>query len=326
MRILVVKLSSIGDIFHAIPTVAAIKKATGAEIEWVTQAAYAELVRCFDDVSRVYSVKRHSFLRSLLRLRRELSGCRYDVVVDLQGLMKSALVVAQAQGNRKLGPSYRREASGFFYHECPEPRDTRIHAVDECMDVLPLLAVARPAALEWPVSFPNVSLSGRSPKVGLLPVSRWASKNWPLAHYVAFAKALRAERPECCFFILGGSGDAAVGQQIKDALPFDVENLCGVHSLPETGGVIQGLDLLVAGDSGPTHMAAAAGTRALVLYGPTTPGRTGPYGAAHRVIEADMDCRPCRRRHCKRRPDCMQRIRPEWVLDAAVEMLRSAGM
>ena len=321
MRILVVKLSSIGDIFHVLPTVCAIKQALGAEIDWVTQREYVPLVQCFPDISRVFAVDRRRFVRSVWALRRELRECRYDVVVDLQGLMKSALVGLQVKAGRRIGPSYRREGAGVFYSEAAPLREERRHAVDEAVDVLALRGVERPEKPVWRVAFPQMKLAAGAPRIGLLPVSRWASKNWPPEYYTKLARRLKDRLPGARFFLMGGPTDQGVCDRIAGELDFEVENLCGTCSLPETGGVMAGLDLLVAGDSGPTHMAVAAGTRCLVLYGPTAPGRTGPYGDPHRALEQEAACRPCRHRTCPIDHRCLRGLQVERVVQQALEML-----
>jgi ADP-heptose:LPS heptosyltransferase len=98
--------------------------------------------------------------------------------------------------------------------------------------------------------------------------------------------------------------------------------MAGELTLPEMGGLLQEMDLLVANDSGPVHVAAAVGTPALVVFGPTDPRRTGPYGDKHRVLSASVPCRPCFSRTC-RRPGipCLAGVTPEAVAKAAGEML-----
>ena len=321
MKILIIKLSSIGDIFHVLPTVNAIKSGLNAEIDWVTQREYVSLVSCFSDVSNVFSVDRRRFVRSIPALRKALRGRHYDMVIDLQGLMKSAIVALQADSKRRIGPSCRREGAGIFYTEAPQKRRQRIHAVDETMDILPLLGLEPPQTPQWNVDFPAASLPPGKPRIGLLPVSRWKSKNWPVEYYAELAQLIRQKIPEAQFFMLGSESDKSICDSIAEKLNFDVTNLCGRCSLPETGGVMDALDLLIAGDSGPTHMAVAKETPCLVIYGPTIPGRTGPYGDMHRVLEQAMQCRPCRNRDCKGSHACIRSISPQQALSEALEMI-----
>jgi heptosyltransferase I len=122
--------------------------------------------------------------------------------------------------------------------------------------------------------------------------------------------------------LLGGSADVAACERIRSRLGGDAVNLAGTLDFPSTGGWIQSMDLLIANDSGPVHMAAAVGTPVLAVFGPTDPARTGPYGPGHRVLTAALPCRPCYSRTC-RRPGipCLEGVTPERVRNAALEML-----
>jgi len=110
--------------------------------------------------------------------------------------------------------------------------------------------------------------------------------------------------------------------EIDCRLDGEATNMTGKTSLVEMGGLLKEMDLLVASDTGPVHMAAALGTPTLVVFGPTEPGRTGPYGAKHRVATASVPCRPCFSRTC-RKPGipCLSGVTPEHVAELALEML-----
>ena len=131
MKILVVKLSSLGDLFHALPAVRALKHGLKADVDWVTHTAYADLVKCFSDVRHTIGFSRREWARQWRPFLRELRRERYDLIVDLQGLTKSALVGWFARGTRRIGPSHHRELSRFFYHEVVGHWDKNRHAVEE---------------------------------------------------------------------------------------------------------------------------------------------------------------------------------------------------
>ncbi len=321
-RVLIVKLSSLGDHFHALPVVHNLKEELNAEIDWVTQPEYAELVRCFSDVSRVLSFPRRRFLAGGLGFIRELRSSRYDYVVDLQGLLKSALVATWARGIRRIGPSYGREGARFFYSDVAGQRDKDRHAVDEALDVINFLHLEM-LEPKFPVAFPKAQLDQSSPRVALIPCSRWKIKNWPLEHFVSVGKALR-DKLNASLYLVGSPADTASCAQIEQALDGQVTNMCGQTSLVELGGVFQEMDLVVSVDSGPMHMAVAAGAPVLAVFGPTDPVRTGPFGEKHRVITAEhTPCWPCRNRDCPACLAAMEELSPARVVNAAVEMLNS---
>ena len=112
--------------------------------------------------------------------------------------------------------------------------------------------------------------------------------------------------------------------RLKKTVGDGVVNLAGQNSLAVTGGVLKAMDLLIANDTGPVHLAVAAGTPALVIFGPTDPVRTGPYGSRNRVVTAGLVCQPCFSRTChKEGIPCLSGVTPEKVEAVAIEMLKS---
>ncbi len=318
MKLLVVKLSSLGDLFHALPAVHNLKLGLGAEVHWLVQAEYTELVRRFTDVERVLTFHRRAFFRTLGPFLRELRAEHYDMIVDLQGLFKSALAARLARGTRRIGPSYRREGANLLYTDVAGKPDRSRHAVDQACDIVTFLGLER-IAPEFPVSFPPGDISGSGKKVALLPCSRWHSKNWPVGNFAELARRLSAKST---LYLLGSGADKPACDAIASRVDGGCTNLAGRADLVETGSVLQEMDLLVSNDSGPMHMAAAVGTPTLALFGPTDPERTGPYGAGHRVVRELADCQPCMSRRCRAAGmSCIDRITVDRVEQAALDML-----
>lgn len=316
-RILIVKLSSLGDTLHALPAVAALRTSRSARIDWAVQPEFAALVRAFSCVDEVIEVPRPSdfsgWLRALSALRRRQ---RYDLVVDMQGLAKSAVVARAARASRRLGPPFARECSSLFYDALfgrPE-KPRRRHAVDECLDLLDFLDIPRPAVPEFPLDAAPADLSkwtpgasADSPAFAVAPYSRWHSKNWPEERF-AEAIALLVRDRGARVFVLGGKGDRAGAERIIARSGVQAVNLCGELSITESAGVMRACRALLTNDSGPMHIAAALGVKTVAVFGPTVPGRTGPYGANHAILRADC-CTPCRKRECPRGDHaCMKAI------------------
>ena len=322
MQILVVKLSSLGDLFHALPAVRALKRGLNAEVDWVTHTYYVDIVRCFSDVRRVIGFSRRNWRKSWRPFLRDLRREHYDLILDLQGLTKSGLVTLLARGKRKLGPSHHRELSRLFYHEVTGARNKNRHAIEEAFDVVRHLGLPVPATPEFPVVFPKKNFTTAHPRIALAPCSRWITKNWQAARFIETAQTIR-EQTNATFFLVGAPEDKTVCNEIAAALGATAVNLCGQTSLLELGGVLAEMDLALTVDSGPMHIAAALGVPVLALFGPTDPARTGPYGAQHRVLMVPVEnCAACFRDRCKRGDlACMERIRPVAVAAAAMEML-----
>ena len=319
--ILVIKLSSLGDLFHALPAVHALKQGLGAEVDWVVQREYEALAGCFDDVRRVIPFDRRRPLRHLAALLKALRAERYDYVIDMQGLLKSAMIARLARGGRRIGPSFHREGSRLFYHAVAGARDKDRHAVDENLDPVAFLGID-PTPPHFGVTFPQVELEHKGPHVGIVPTSRWVTKDWTPAGFAAAGRYLREERG-ATIYLLGGPADAERCADIDRMMGGHAVNLAGQTSLVEMGSYLAAMDLLMANDSGPVHMAAAVDTPSLVLFGPTSPTRTGPYGEGHRVVQSDeLACRPCFMRDCEpRHHRCMTGIDADRVTAVALEML-----
>ena len=320
MKILVIKLSSLGDLFHALPTVHNLKVGLNAEIHWVTTDAYVDLVKCFADVDRVIPFHRKSFFRNLKPFLADLKSTEYDMVIDLQGLMKSAIVTSFAKAKRKIGPSHHREGAGIFYGEVCGAKNKDRHAVEENLDIIDHLKLERMKP-EFLVNVPASTVTEKKPRIAVVPASRWDTKNWPEECFVDVMKRLRKLK-DASFFLLGGAGEKNVCGRIAKELGDGVVDMAGKNTLIETCSLLKEMDLVICNDSGPMHMAAAMGVPVLAVFGPTDHARTGPYGDAHRVITAQIDCRPCFSRTCnKPGVPCLEGVTPERVVEAVMEML-----
>ncbi len=326
-RLLVVKMSSLGDVLHALPTIHAFKAAGVGAVDWVVQPEYADLARACPDIERVIEFPRRAARVVFFPFIRELRRERYDLIVDLQGLLKSALVARLARGARRLGPSFHREGTRLLYSAVAGPRRRERHAVEECLDAVRALGWPEP---EGPPVFPlrvppYPGENGPRPRVAFCPRSRWPTKNWPVENFIALGRQLlQSVGGELHLF--GGPADAAEGARIAAELAGAgrVENHCGRTSLIELAAWLSGMDLAVTVDSGPMHLAAALGVPVLALFGPTDPTRTGPVGAANRVLCFDkLTCVPCFSAQCARGDlACLRNVFPSAVAEAALEMLR----
>lgn len=324
MRILVIKLSSLGDLANALPAVRALKERTGAALDWAVQPEYAGLLACCPDVDRTMVFPRRNFLRGLFPFLRALRRERYDAIVDLQGLLKSALVARLARGGRRYGPAWAREGARWFYDAQPPRRPgPRGHAVDECLDVAALAAPGSGPAPAPRLEFPEANSDGSpGPHVAFVPFSRWETKNWPLDKFAELGRRLAAEMG-CQIRILGGPEDEAQGEDLARQIGGTARNLCGKTDLPGLCALLKSMDLLVTVDSGPMHWADALGVPLVAVFGATDPARTGPYRQQDRVVAvAGLECRPCHARTCARDDlACLQSLEVEPVIKAALARL-----
>ncbi|MFQ5803818.1 MAG: glycosyltransferase family 9 protein [Candidatus Methylomirabilales bacterium] len=319
-RVLIVKLSSLGDLIHALPTIHCLKVDLPASITWVVNAAYAPLLRYAADVDEVIPFDRERPLRGLWGVVSELRRREFDLVIDLTGLFKSALISRLARGKVCLGPSYAREFSWLFYQQRIGSSDLDRHAVERYLDVVRAFGLEERNRV-FPLTFPSSSLpvDGSQPVVVLIPSARWPTKVWPATSFADLADRLRRDRIRVV--MVGGelpSPEDPVGGVEG------VVDLRGLTSLAELGGVLERADLIIANDTGPMHLAAALGRKVITLMGPTDPRRTGPYGAGHRILSSFPPCSPCFSKVCRNPAGqiCLRDLRPAEVYAAAIEMLR----
>ncbi|MDF3127759.1 glycosyltransferase family 9 protein [Kiritimatiellaeota bacterium B1221] len=323
-RILVVKLSALGDLFHAMPVVHLLAEHYGCKVDWVTQPEYAALVECHQNVDRVISFPRKGGMADSKTFLRQLRVRHYDLALDLQGLTKSGLVLGLCRARRKIGSSHPREAAKFFAGETPVAGPDSVHALDGLLDSLVHLGI-RPEPLRYPLRFPPLAHLQHpgSPLVALAPRSRWPAKDWPEGHFIELGKRLIAEL-HAKIWILGGPDDQEIGERCRQEMGAGVENLCGRHPLLALGPLLKQVDCLVSNDSGPMHFAAAVGTPLVALFGPTDPALTGPRGDAIRVLrpEPGPEGYPPHRSYKKGGNAFISRISVSKVFEAVVAQLQ----
>lgn len=323
-RILVIKLSSLGDIAHALPAVHALKACTGAEIDWVTQPEYTELLVCCADVARLIEFPRRNFAHGVFPFLRELRRERYDAIVDLQGLMKSALVARLARGRTRVGPAWAREGAHRFYDAQPARGDgRRRHAVEELMDVVGLVAPGMGIPSAELLHFPEAEIDlSPGPHVAFAPFSRWDTKNWPTEKFTELGRRLATEMG-CRIRIVGGRDNEAQGEALARQIGERAQNLCGKTDLVGLCSLLKSMDLLVTVDSGPLHWADAMGVPLVAIFGATDPARTGPYHQLNHVVAQNgISCRPCHSRTCVRGDwACLRTLEVEPVFQAVLAQL-----
>jgi len=283
VRILVVRLGAMGDILHALPAVASLKTGhPGSRLTWVVEAKWAPLIEGNPFVDRVVLLRRQS-AAALLESWRDLRSERYQMAVDFQGLLKSALVAAAARPERIFGfgyPLLRERAAGLFYSR--KILTQAAHVVDRNLD----LAAAAGATTALRVfSLPPGRPEGELPPGAFVlasPLAGWRSKQWPAEHYRALAARLRAElgMPLVVDLPLGNADWLRQAGMAGDAVAH-VSGLAGLIDATRRAAAVVGVD------SGPLHLAAALEKPGVAIFGPTDPARNGPYGGTLRVLRAE---------------------------------------
>ncbi len=330
LKCLILKPSSLGDVVQALPVLRLIKAHSPAsEVYWWIQSGLAPLLANDPDLAGLFLFERHparalpSFWRTIRRARQ----MRFDWVIDLQGLSRSALFGWLANGQTFIGldnpTEGRREGAQAGYDVLAPASPPGTPASQRYLAVLPLLGVPIHSHFTWLPPQPAVATRIRErwqPAPGrwitLVPGARWENKRWPVEYFAETVRRLAAEQADLHFAILGGTGDRHLAAAIHPACPERCLDLTGQTSLPEMVEWIRLSDLVLCNDTGPMHVAAALGRPLVAIFGPTNPSRTGPHGQLEHVLQArELPCVPCLKRRCHYIEPlaCMKMITPDQV-------------
>jgi heptosyltransferase I len=339
-RILLIKLSALGDVIHTLPFLEALRAVyPQGHITWLVEEAAAPLLQDHPALDEVWVSRRQSWLqagknglfrrrvrRELLAFIRQVRVPAFDLVIDLQGLLKSAMWVALSRSPRKIGYNKTREFSYLALNERLPAFDPEAHAVWRYLEVAHYLG-APPAAPHFRLSLTD-EIGGwltplwkdlPGPLLVIHPGTRWPTKGWPGKKFAQLADRLIIEFQARVVFT-GSSGDRRLIARIKDNMHNKALDLSGRTNLKELARLFQKADLAITTDTGPMHLAAALQKPVVALFGPTAPWRTGPFGEGHQAIRLGLKCSPCYQRQC-RQPECMTGIEVEPVLTAVKRIL-----
>ncbi|HZR46786.1 MAG TPA: glycosyltransferase family 9 protein [Candidatus Manganitrophaceae bacterium] len=326
-EILIIKPSSLGDIIHALPAVGVIRKRFDrARISWLVKPEWSALLKGHPFIDEAITAP--FTWGSLPELIRSVRRRRFDLVVDLQGLFRSAFLGWVTGAPVRLGFADGREGAPWFYTDRVAVPAGVDHAVDRYRVVAKALGgLLREADFGLTPPPEAVSSADRLlAEAGLAgaafaiihPTARWENKKWPAERFAALGDWLIAEKKMPLLFI-GGPGEREEVARVISMMKEPAFNAAGKSSLLESAELIRRARFFICNDSGPMHLAAAMKTPLFALFGPTDPGKVGPYGAAHTVIQKKIDCFGCGRGRCARENQCMKAISVEEVQQAIEE-------
>lgn len=276
-------------------------------------------------------------LREMTALIVELRQGRYDLVIDLQGLLKSALMVICARARFRVGLAGGREGSGHaLTHVVPLPPGP-LHAVDRYLEAARFLGADPPSKAFIFSSRPDdgaraeallaeAEIRPNASVIALNPQARWSTKLWGEEQFARVGEAL-AHRHGARILVIGSSADLPVARRLARRMNPAPFVAAGRTDLKVLIALLKRIDLLVTVDSGPMHLAAALGTPLVALFGPTDPHLIGPYGGDGVVLRVPLPCSPCSKRRCQIDEDrlCMRSISVEQVTEAASVLLATGA-
>jgi 3-deoxy-D-manno-octulosonic-acid transferase/heptosyltransferase-1 len=322
MNILIIRLSSIGDVVHTLSAVEPLRQHfPGCTITWVVEEKAEDLIKGYPGIDRVIVSRRKQWLEDLHNFKfyhltrnvreflKELRRDHYDIIIDFQGLFKSGILAFLARGKRKVGYKNAREASTMFYSEKAPPPDFNDHAIKRHMALIHYLGVKEsPNSFSLPFGkedkdnleklFDNEHVNRNKPVVCFHPSAVWATKRLAQEKVARLCDMLQEEF-KCQILFVGTAEEKEYLDHICSLLNGEAKNLAGKTSLRELACLVSKSDLMVSMDSGPMHITCAVGTPVVALFGPTAPWRTGPFGDNYSVIRKELPCSPCfKKREC----------------------------
>jgi len=334
MNVLIVRLGALGDIVHAIPAAAALRAALpGARIDWLVEAKHRSILDLVTVLDRVVTLEGRT-LRAWSDAVRRARQARYDVAFDFQGLMKSAVLARASGASRVAGFSIwhlREKTARPFYSETDDTGDNEAeHVIQKNLHLLRLVGVQTPR-----IEFPLAPVASRvldevrrdmGPGAFALvnPGAAWPNKRWPPARFGGIA-AFLSEVRGLPSIVLWGPGEQAVAQAVV-AASNGAARLAPPTEIPDLVALGRNAALIVSGDTGPLHIAAAVGTPVVALFGPTNPRRNGPWAPADVTVSRFEGCACHYERKCHESRWCLESISVAEVTAAIQQRLgRGAG-
>ncbi len=277
LRILVIRLGAMGDIFHTMPAVASLRQGLPAsEITWVVEKKWLPILEGCPFVNRVVTLDRTSF-RTVAASIGRLRAASFDLAVDFQGLLKSALIAFGSGAGKRMGYTrdhLREPLAGLFYTEAHTPKPD--HMVDKHLE---LAAVAGGRTTKPKFYLPEGRAEGPLPPQPFVlscPQAGWGAKQWPASYYGELGDLLKDEMG--LTLVLNGPPGAEDQLRAMGSVHAHCSGLPGLIHATRRAVAVVGLD------SGPVHMAAAIGKPGVAIFGPTDPSRNGPYGGTISVL------------------------------------------
>ncbi len=305
-RILLIKPSSLGDIVLALPALSALRRSfPQARISWLIRPEFAPLLEGHPHLDEVILFDRKFLARAwhsptafagLVSLVSQLRRKRFDAVLDLQGLFRTASLAWLSGCRQRFGPVWGKEPGRCFYTTTVPPRLEWVHVVDYYLKLVEAMGVPdlhvefvlpeRPAPA---VAARDLLLRhGIDPQryAIIIPGSAQVSKCWPAERFAALADRIVSEHG-LTVAATGGKAESGMIEQIRSLAKHPIANLAGQTSLPELTEVLRRASLVVSNDTGPGHIAAALGRPLVMMFSWSNPLRVGPHGRPECVVARD---------------------------------------
>ena len=327
-RILIIKPSALGDIVHSLPFLSAIKhKFPEAKIDWVVAHGLHTFLENHPMINKLWVIKKDEWkkigrlkttVKEIKKLTSGLKKARYDVSIDLSGLLRSGLITFFSCAAVKIGFENSDEGSPLFYtHKIYG--DMNIHAIDRYLSIAEYMGCdIRNIHYPFAPYDPDPEILRDLPEEFVImspsagkPANRWQAEKF----------GELASRLDIPTIVIASAAEKDIADQTIEWSKGKAISLAGKTNLKELIALISRAKFFVCNDTGPMHIAAALDIPVFAIFGPANPVRTGPYGKIHTVLQKDMDCIPCYAKQPCSHFKCMKDLSVSEVFDAINERL-----
>ena len=326
---LIIKLSAIGDVIHALPVSYAIKETfPDAKITWVVESPAYDILKMNPCVDKIILFEKKKFktfggfMKKFFPFRSEIQAENYDAVLDLQGLFKSAAIAFFAKSKIKLGICDMREMSDKI--SAPVIGENfRGHIVERYLDTARAIG-CKVEKIIFPLEVPADQIKKADAILkhagvkennfyAILAIgANWPNKRWKVENFAALSDWIY-EKKIVPVMIGSGAVDEQRAAEIDSLVEIPPINLIGRTNLMQLTHIIKNSKFIVGGDTGTVHLAAGLKIPAIMLQGPTDSNRNGPFNQTENAIEVERDCKGCWQRACPKNEDCLEKISVEQV-------------
>lgn len=333
-KFLIIRLGSLGDVIHAVPAAAALRRRfPQAHIDWLIDPRYAELLGLVECLDRPIAFDPRDLLggargRAVLR---DLRAAHYDAAIDLQGLLKSAVLARLVGAAQTIGfprAHLREPLARLFYTEAPDP-GAAAHVIEKNLGLLRPLDVSD-RGVHFPLRIPRTdTVAAIANRFGperyavINPGAAWPNKRWPAGRFGAVAASIRREHA-LRSIVLWGPGEEAVAASVVAASEGAAE-AAPPTTIADIVGITRAARLMISGDTGPLHIAGAVGTPLVALFGPTFPERNGPWAPRDVTLSRVATCSCQYERRCRKPVPCIDDIASDEVVLAVRRRLSVHG-
>ena len=347
-RILIVRLSALGDVVNTLPALTALRRAyPKAHMAWLVEDRAADVLHNHPLLDEVIVFPRSKWQQSFSLRRgrwRTLADCyqffselrarRFDTAIDFQGNAKSGFLTYMSRARRRFGFDRRNSSEGntVFTNRRVRIEDPRVNRAEKYLMLARAVGGAKgPVRAELPTWPAEARMARdrlrearltRRPLIVLHPGTSefGAFKRWPPERFGRLARRL-VRRWKASILITWGPRERPLAMKAAAAAGRSAVVSPPTHNVRELAELLRQADLFIGADTGPMHIAAALGVPVVALFGPKDPVLHGPYGERTRVVRAGVECSPCSKRACDD-AKCMTSITPEMVMAAAEELLK----